>query len=60
MLLATVWDLKAKDRARQTDQLEDIKPQYIQTIQALLDDIALFMKALECTEMRWENAHFSL
>lgn len=60
MLLTTVWDLKAKERASQTSLSEDIKPQYIQMIQTLLEDVALFMKALEYTEMRWESAHLSL
>jgi hypothetical protein len=60
LLLTSVWDLKAKERTAQPDQLEDIKPQHIQTIQTLLDDVAVLMKALEYTELRWDNAHLSL
>lgn len=59
-LLTNVWDLKAKEQTRQAAQLEDVKPQYIQTIQDLLDDVTIFMKALEYAELRWDNAHLSL
>jgi len=60
LLLTSVWDLKAKELAHQTGQFEDIKPQFIQTIQALLDDVDVFIKALEHSELRWDNAHFCL
>jgi hypothetical protein len=60
LLLTGVWDLKAKELAHQTDQLEDIKPQFIQKIQTLLDDVDVFIKALEYVELRWDNAHFCL
>jgi hypothetical protein len=60
LLITSIWDFKAKDRARQIGQPEDIKPQYIQTIQNLLGDVDIFIKALEYAELRWDNAQVSL
>jgi hypothetical protein len=59
-LLKNIWDLKAKERARQSGQREDVKPQHIQTIQGLLDDVTVFMDALEYAKIRWDSAHVSL
>lgn len=60
VLLANVWDLKTKDKAQQLGQLEDVKPQFLQTIDILLDDVSVFIHALELVEKRWDNAHLFL
>jgi hypothetical protein len=60
LLLANVWDLKSKERTGQSGHLEDVKPQHVQMIQTLLEDVTVFMKALEYAELRWDNAHLSL
>lgn len=60
VLMADVWDLKAKERTELSLQLEDVKPRYVQTIEARLEDVAVFMKALEGTESTWGNAHMYL
>lgn len=56
ILVADIWNLKCKDRA-QALQLEDVKPQSIQTIDARLQDISIFIKALKAVELTWDIAH---
>jgi len=60
LLITSIWDFKAKDRARQGCQSEDIKPQYLQTTQVLMEDVNVFLKSLEYAELRWDSAHLSL
>lgn len=56
ILLADIWNLKCKDRA-QAAQFEDVKPQSIQIIDARLQDISIFIKALKSVESTWDIAH---
>ncbi|KAJ7783249.1 fungal-specific transcription factor domain-containing protein [Mycena metata] len=51
ILTLAVWDAKAKQDA----ELEDVKPPVAQTIGSLMDDIAVFINALESLGTRWEN-----
>lgn len=46
-----VWDCKAK----QQQESEDVKPPVAHTIASLMDDIGIFIRALEWAESRWEN-----
>lgn len=52
ILTLGVWDAKAK---QEQEFAEDIKPPLAQTITTLMDDIGVFIRALELAEPRWEN-----
>ncbi|KAJ7096252.1 fungal-specific transcription factor domain-containing protein [Mycena epipterygia] len=51
ILTLGVWDLKAK----QQQESEDVKPPLAHTIAPLMNDIGIFIGALEWAESRWEN-----
>jgi hypothetical protein len=48
-----VWNLKAEEKMK---SLEDVKPPIAQRIEALMDDVYIFMRALEWVAPRWECA----
>jgi hypothetical protein len=52
MLLVNVWNLKAK--MQQADGTDDIKSAVAQ-IAALMDDVNVFLNALEWASARYEN-----
>ncbi|THU95658.1 hypothetical protein K435DRAFT_966309 [Dendrothele bispora CBS 962.96] len=52
ILIVHLWDLKGKEKAQIVNLAEDIKPHFARPIQALKDDIALFIRALECAALR--------
>lgn len=52
LLLINVWDLKGKECAG----VEDMKPPVAQSIDLLLDDINVFLDALEWAQHRFEVA----
>ncbi|KAJ7703127.1 fungal-specific transcription factor domain-containing protein [Mycena rosella] len=56
ILTLGVWDAKAK----QQQDSEDVKPPLAHTIAPLMDDIGIFLGALEWAESRWENVTASL
>ncbi|KAF7965830.1 hypothetical protein HWV62_41248 [Athelia sp. TMB] len=58
ILAAEIWYLKCQERAY-TAQFEDVKPPS-STIDALLADLAVFVKALRAVESTWEIAHIFL
>lgn len=60
VLASNIWDLKLKDRAQQMAELDDVKPQFLATIDSHKNDISTFMKALERTASRWELASVTL
>jgi len=51
ILTLGVWDTKAKQEL----EFEDVKPPLAHTIASLMDDIGVFMGALELAAPRWEN-----
>jgi hypothetical protein len=51
ILTLGVWDAKAK----QQQESEDVKPPVAHAIAPLMDDIRIFIGALEWAESRWEN-----
>ncbi|KAJ6625579.1 fungal-specific transcription factor domain-containing protein [Mycena sp. CBHHK59/15] len=53
ILTLGVWDLKSKEHLQ---EFEDVKPPLAHTITSYMDDIAVFLGALEWVESRWENA----
>ena len=55
ILASNIWDLKLKSRA-QIVKLDDMKPQFLATIESHKNDISTFIKALERAESRWELA----
>ncbi|KAF7361833.1 Zn(2)-C6 fungal-type domain-containing protein [Mycena venus] len=52
ILTLGVWDAKAK---QDQEFAEDVKPPIAHTIASLMDDIGIFIHALELAEPRWEN-----
>jgi hypothetical protein len=55
MILAHVWDLKAKQKAKM-ELVEHAKPPPRMTIERLMGDVTVFIEALEWAAIRWENA----
>ncbi|KAF8210345.1 fungal-specific transcription factor domain-containing protein [Mycena galopus ATCC 62051] len=53
MLTLGVWDAKAK---QELEHAEDIKPPLAHTIASYMEDIGVFIRALESAESRWESA----
>ncbi|KAF5373786.1 hypothetical protein D9758_000681 [Tetrapyrgos nigripes] len=56
VLVLHFWDMKAKEKAHINNPGEDVKPQSIQSIQSVKEDIALFIRALEWAAPRFKNA----
>jgi len=52
ILLVNVWNLKAEEKAKSA---EDVKPPLAQTIEVLMNDVYIFMRALEGVGSRWES-----
>ncbi|KAF9268935.1 hypothetical protein L218DRAFT_954359 [Marasmius fiardii PR-910] len=54
ILIIEIWHLKAKEKMHKAmNKEEDIKPKYVQTVQELLNDIEILMKALEWAKPRY-------
>ncbi|KAJ7497363.1 fungal-specific transcription factor domain-containing protein [Mycena latifolia] len=53
ILTLAVWDAKAKQQQQQDS--EDVKPPLAHVIGPLMDDIGIFIRALEWAENRWEH-----
>jgi hypothetical protein len=61
ILLMNFWDLKWQERNQlQCDSLEDIKSPLALAMAELLDDVAVFIEALELVRPRWRNADMYL
>jgi hypothetical protein len=60
VLLAGVWALKAKEKAQRESPSEDIKPPIAQTVESMMSDISVFLRALEHTAPRWKTAAYCL
>ncbi|KAJ6593970.1 fungal-specific transcription factor domain-containing protein [Mycena capillaripes] len=52
ILTLGVWEYKAR---QEQEFIEDVKPPLAQTIATLMDDIGVFIGALESVQSRWEN-----
>lgn len=52
ILTLGVWDYKTK---QEQEFIEDVKPPLAHTIASLMDDIGVFIGALESLASRWEN-----
>ncbi|KAG7098621.1 hypothetical protein E1B28_000543 [Marasmius oreades] len=54
ILIIEVWHLKAKERVHKaTNKEEDTKPKYVQSIQELLEEVEILMKALQWAKPRY-------
>ncbi|KAF8844397.1 hypothetical protein BDN67DRAFT_1008235 [Paxillus ammoniavirescens] len=57
ILLMNFWDLKWQERNQlKCDAFEDIKSPLALSMAELLDDVAVFIEALELVQPRWRNA----
>lgn len=56
ILASNIWYLKLKNREQQIVELDNVKPQFLATIESHKNDISTFMKALEHVKSRWELA----
>jgi hypothetical protein len=56
VLLAQVWDLKAKLKAEQAGLIEESKPPLSLTIDELMADVMIFVGALQWATLRSEIA----
>ncbi|KAF9241629.1 fungal-specific transcription factor domain-containing protein [Melanogaster broomeanus] len=61
ILLMNYWDLKWQERHQlQCDDLEDIKSPLTLAMAELLEDVSVFIEALELVRPRWRNAEMYL
>lgn len=60
ILLVNVWDLKAKAKLQKANGDEDIKPPLAQSIETLMNDINICVRALEWAAHRYGSVKILL